>query len=143
MNTGMACVLLVIAIESAPPIKAAPNTIEYELSEKCGKEAHAWFAREWGTGTVAIENTVSVADYRNHYNSHLNACFVDFNVKSFPKGGGAPIIEKQLFEINENKTYAEYTRMSYDTTPSVCFVGEKKCNSDKEWEKLIKPYMKN
>jgi len=53
---------------------AEPNTVQYELQERCGKQAAEVFKTEY----TAVQNTNDgqmLSNYRNHYSATLNKCF--------------------------------------------------------------------
>jgi hypothetical protein len=45
----------------------------------------------------------------------------------------------QLYDINENKQYAEFYKL--DNKVVQCQVAGRLCTSDSQWEELLKPYM--
>jgi hypothetical protein len=122
--------------------QAAPNKVQYELQERCGKQASAAFDKGWQDGsTTNTENGQMIGSYRNHYSPKLNKCFyletaLSLEYKKTPKSITTLI---QLYDINENKQYAEFYKL--DNKVVRCQVVGQLCASDKEWEELLKPYM--
>jgi hypothetical protein len=49
----------------------------------------------------------------------------------------------QLVDVNENNPIGFYVRPLADKGPSRCEVENKRCNSDEEWNALMKPYVKD
>jgi hypothetical protein len=46
-----------------------------------------------------------------------------------------------LFDINENKEYGEFFKRSDMGNPAQCYVQQKSCRSESEWQELLRPYM--
>jgi hypothetical protein len=112
---------------------------EYELQERCGKRAEEVFRKEYGHETISNY-------YTNHYNRKLNKCFilVTETVKQWDKELieklGVSSTYKTLLDINEKKPYGIFRKLSKGTLMN-CEVLEKHCNSESEWDALVKPYM--
>lgn len=123
---------------------AAPDKVQYELQERCGKQSAETFKREWGTGTTNGKDGQGFQNYKNHYNAKLNKCFymVTGGFISKEKTQGTQDW-KRLLDVHENKEYATYIKNSKDKEPMACSVLDKQCSSAKEWEVLIKPYMED
>jgi hypothetical protein len=45
-----------------------------------------------------------------------------------------------LIDVNENHEIGEFMKDQNWDHPAMCFVGETKCQSKEEWQKLIRPY---
>ena len=97
---------------------------DYELQDKCKKSSEELFNREW--------KNIEHSSYQNHYNKKLNKCFIV--VKHFDAN------EVYLYDVNENNIYGGFQKYENSTK---CYVLEKKCNSEEEWDKLVKPYMED
>ena len=88
---------------------------EYELQEKCGKRAAEW-GDEWGAqlgGRTYFDKDgmEEWRDFVNHYNRKLNKCFFLLTIRWSLKimEGRLYVIEKHLYDINENKEYGSFT----------------------------------
>ena len=115
---------------------------DYELQEKCGNKADKWFKTEFGNGIKSDKDGQSWYTYQNHYNKKLNKCFVVLHLTYFPKGDdkiGTNM--KDLMDINENKGYGHYYGSIGGGKSIFCGVEGKNCNSEGEWDSLVKPYM--
>jgi hypothetical protein len=120
---------------------AQPNKEQYELQERCGKRAAEVFAKGWGSG---ISNTASgqiIGNYENHYNSRLNKC-IYLEISNVYTHGEAPYRSIRLFDLNENKEIATYSKIEGDAFV-FCLVQGKGCRTEDEWRTLIKPFMED
>ena len=88
-----------------------------ELQERCGKSCDEYFRNRH----------VKEGWYECHYNKKLNKCF--FLISHLSRGN-------ELYEIHEHKNYG---RCSDDGS---CYVLDKRCKIQDEWNKLVEPYMK-
>lgn len=126
---------------------AAPNKQEYELQERCGKVARESFEREWGKGGIVKQDgRTMVVGYQNHYNTRLNRCFYLQSTTMYPKKGDrdqSSTLLKLLFDINENKEYGQFMGSPSARVPNDCHVLDKRCDSEKAWDLLVKPYMED
>jgi hypothetical protein len=115
----------------------------YELQEKCSKRAEEKFREAYGNGTEQREDGLWSSDYTNHYNTDKNKCYVLLNTTHMPnyKTFFRFSIAKRLFDINENDEIAAFFKFDTYKDPSDCRVLNKKCNSQEEWNSLVKPYM--
>ena len=123
---------------------AASNSEAYELQERCGRHAAETFKREFGTGDIRDKDGRAVWTYRNHYNAQLNKCFYLESSARFPKKKEEGITEsRRLYDLHENKVYAQFSRNSMDKNSLSCSVAGTQCSSAAEWESLIKAFMEN
>jgi hypothetical protein len=121
----------------------------YQLQGVCREYANEWFDQ------TIIGKTENVSyNYVSHYNRKLNHCFVMLETTKFPQEKiDTILITKDLYDINENKSYAhaifegksnkpkdEYLYRSKDNEV-VCTVLDIKCRSKVEWDSLVKQYM--
>jgi hypothetical protein len=113
---------------------------KYELSERCGKQAAAEFAKDWGPGTV-FNKGKTIARYENHYNSRLNKCFY-IEVSDTYEPGKPPIRALRLYDLHENRELAGYVNLGVPL-PVHCYVEQKPCEREEEWRALIKPFMED
>lgn len=49
--------------------------------------------------------------------------------------------DKELWDINDNKVYGWFLKFDKFKNPVNCGVSGKDCNSESEWDSLVKPYM--
>ena len=112
---------------------------EYELQERCSKRAEELFRKEFSNETVSNY-------YTNHYNRKLNKCFILVTETSIHRDKetreklGVSSTYKTLLDINENKLYGSFWKLSKGVLMD-CEVLGKHCNSENEWDSLVKPYM--
>lgn len=134
------------AKHSAPP--ADTRVHDYELQEKCGKDARAWFERAYPqpyTKEVNGRNTVITSvNYENHYNQKLNKCFAvvsNESSESIPDKPSDHSIIKTLMDVNENREVGSvYDR--YTNAPlRICSVADAECTSLKKWDALASTFM--
>ncbi len=97
----------------------ASKSGDYELQEKCAKNAKKFF-----------ENDGWFMDYENHYNKKLNKCFIVMYHE----------LSNRLVDINENKIYGEFW-MNGKGEVTRCYVKEKVCRTPSQWESFIRSYM--
>jgi len=129
--------------ELAAKVEAILKTANLDAQAKCAQQARIAFS-ESGLDKQAMRG------YTNHYNQRLNKCFVKLN--SLKGEGKGLATYKQVQDAFEGKSYAEYFSANikgepvWSVKPTVCLVtmqsGEEKyCESDKEFEELVRVYM--
>lgn len=118
---------------------AGSNKNDYDLQERCGKQAEESFRREWGEGVVNMKSGMMTADYSNHYNKKMNKCFVLLSVSTMHQNNASKSI--MLYDINESRTYGQFFQSKYDLPPNMCHVLDKNCSSEDEWKSLVRSYM--
>jgi len=127
----------------ASQANAAPDTVIYQLQERCGHSAEQWFKRNFRE----VENTKdgqALRSFRNHYNTKLNKCIVivyttSLNYKAKPKSTN---VSESLVDLNENNELGSFFETNGHEVIA-CTFGDKNCASRAEWEQLIKPYLEN
>jgi hypothetical protein len=125
---------------------AASKKEEYELQERCGKRADERFKSEYGNETYSDDNGKYIYSYTNHYNNKLNKCFILVRAivlsKRLPNSTKKePVYRTEtLFDINENKEYGTFSRRGNDN-PTECNLLSNFCETEAQWNLLIKPYI--
>jgi hypothetical protein len=126
-------------------LDAATKSANLDMQEKCAKQARIEFNR-------AGFDKDETANFTNHYNPKLNKCFVDiFSAKSHLTPY-VPTAFRSVSDAFEGKGFGEYMWINnsgkkyWEVKPFVCKVtllsGEEKyCESDKEFDELVKIYM--
>jgi hypothetical protein len=119
----------------------------YELQERCSKRAEERFKKEYPSTIVSNKDGTLMVNYTNHYNRRLNKCFVVLTAISIPENKETKVMfgvsrDKTLWDINENKQYGAFSEFSKSGLVQ-CEVMEKHCNSESEWDALVKPYMED
>lgn len=118
---------------------AAPDAVQYQLSERCGKTAHEWFKDEWGDGIATKDGTQMMATYSNHYNRKLNACMLLLTMTTMQ--GKTELVSYILFDVNEQKDYGECDELTNHDCAASCHVTSNICKSYDEWRGLVEPFM--
>jgi hypothetical protein len=126
--------------------KSEQKGASLEYQEKCAAQAKRTFDE---LGYKARK----LAGYENHYNAKMNRCFVEIDDTDTSY---SPTIwtHKILQDAYEGKMYGQYhwhtmkDKKYWEVPPFQCKVlslsGEdQSCNSDEEYETLIKVYMEN
>jgi hypothetical protein len=125
------------------PVQAQSAVDKYDLAERCGRRTEADFAKEWPDGIVNTSTGYMTASYTNHYNFRLNKCLYLLEVLIYDRGK-APLMMLTLFDINDNKGMAAFSKRELgQTSPSQCSVQEKFCRTEEEWRELIRPFMED
>jgi hypothetical protein len=114
---------------------AEPNAAAYQQQERCGNRAEEVLRLNgWNPAK-------DIASIQSHYNTRLNRCMAIQRVII----DGAP--DWILFDVNEGRDYGEFseTFVKYQgelTKPvTACYIEDKRCRSQSEWEELARPYM--
>ena len=117
---------------------------KYELQERCGKWCEEYFNKEYGNGIInGGDGERLISNYTNHYNKKINKCFILITSTEFIRNMENKIESirmKTLFDLNKNKEYGSLVQFENNNKPINCRILEKYCNSEKEWDLLVKPY---
>ena len=119
----------------------ASKSEDYVLQERCGKTAHDSFKEGYGNGYSSdSDGTHWIWTQRNHYNKKLNKCFILLH--GYNVGKDNYTVSESLYDINEEKEYGDFDKFNDKGIMHIdCKVLDKFCESETEWEVLIKPYM--
>jgi len=157
-------VLIVVCLWASAGWAAEKNLSrleEYDLSERCGKQAEVLFniTNRLTNGNApkpleiyeVLDSKGAVSDdYRNHYNKKLNKCFVvmehyEWSEKNKEGHREATLKEKSIYDANEHDLFGRCIIFFSTENPIgrtwSCFILGKLSISDTEWDTLIKPYM--
>ena len=134
--------LLLFAV-SLPSARAAMSPAdEYAMQERCGRRAAEVFEKKFGkSGVVNTPDGQATASYRNHYNSEMNKCFILITYLDQPFKKDNTSTSMTLYDVNEFKVYARYSKLDSAATPDECGAGTKACSSREEWARLVAPFM--
>lgn len=120
---------------------------DYELQKKCGKQCEEYFNKEYGNGIINKgDGEQLISNYTNHYNKKLNKCYILITSTEFIRNMENKIESiriKTLFDLNENREYGSFIQFENNNKPINCRILEKYCNSEKEWDLLVKPHMED
>src|SRR5215470_130687 len=129
-------VLLSLAFASGAQAQTANE--KSELGERCGKQAAERFEKEWGTGVFShADGRQTTSNYEHHYNSRLHKC-IYLEVRDTQKSDRPPLRMLSLLDVHEKRTIGKYSKLEGDRF-AVCWVQDKRCQSEEEWRALIKP----
>jgi hypothetical protein len=152
LSIGLAAVVLLLLLQlhsQSLAIKAlqqtassAPPVPSLELQEKCSKQAAAEYRQE------GLEAS-SMSEFTNHYSAKLGRCFVI--IKSISATQNVASTHKLLVDAYEGKVLGNYVWINsqgkkfWEVAPSDCTVTlpsgeEKTCQSNDEWDNLVKAY---
>jgi hypothetical protein len=136
------CVLFLLPLD----VYSSSNKEDYELQERCGKRCEEYFKNKYGPGFIESELGNEFSYYENHYNKKLNKCFIYLVVVKIIVETKKIRTSKYLRDIHENKDYGSFIDVSDMIEKNVepyikCVLLDKTCNSEKEWNLLVKPYM--
>ncbi len=96
------------------------NKADDQLQEQCGKKSEAFFKKSY--------DAVYSGFYASHYNKKRNKCYMLFY---------NPVTKRKiLYDVNKSNL-----RVMFSSDGVYCFVYEKKCKTEKEWDELVQPYM--
>jgi hypothetical protein len=131
-----------VAIKGLQATAAASQTPSLEQQGRCVKQAAEVFKQEgYGTGDTA--------DFTNHYSGRMGRCFVVISESRVD--GNVASLDKNLSDAFEGKVYGSYEWVNrehkkyWEVAPSGCKVTlpsgeEKTCQSEEEWDQLVKAY---
>ena len=116
---------------------AVPEKSQKEISklqEKCEKQSKKIFRKQYNDGSVENSNGLFLYKYKDHYNKKLNKCFMVITEDG--------VLEryKKLLDVDENNSYGSI-RVNNEQENLGCYVSEKKCKSEQEWDLIVKHYM--
>jgi hypothetical protein len=117
-----------------------------ELQKECGKKSEEYLKKEYGGGILNGERGERMtSSYTNHYNKKFHTCFMLINATEFinVKGDIKSIRIKTFYDVNENREYGSLIQFENDNKPNNCRILEKYCNSEEEWDSLVKTYMED
>lgn len=128
-------------------VKKRADGNEYELSEKCAKDAKMWFRDNW-----SADKDTLLLTYSDHYNKSMNVCFISIEYHTHLYTSNSSWSNNMsVWDVNENTRYGQMsethetqdlTVKSLDTVLE-CSVAQVKCASADEYEKMIAPYLRN
>jgi hypothetical protein len=118
---------------------AAPKTEEYELQERCGHSAGEYYKHKYGHPVFADKNLNITQNYASHYSKKLNKCFILVISTTFNNNDFTITREKYLSNFQQNSSLAIFKQV--DDKIIYCGGFKKMCQSENEFDSLVKPYM--
>ena len=135
-------IILVCSFFLLPQNTYSSSKEDYGLQVRCGKQTSEFFKKEYGDGISTHKDGQMISGYQNHYNKKLNKCFIIITSTVYPKDKKTDVLlMKGIYDFNENKEYGSFSKYQNNNSPIVCILSGKKCNSEKEWDSLVNPYM--
>jgi hypothetical protein len=127
-------------------VKRSSAVADFDLAEKCSRDARAWFNTEWSRDKATM-----LLDFTNHYNKARNKCFItiEWHYRLNPNGESW-VNDIMLYDVYENEKLGSISvnhlvslRPEYSFTENVygCEVWGQKCKTLDEFNKLTTPYM--
>jgi len=96
------------------------NKADDQLQANCGKSSEEFFKKSY--------DAIYSGFYASHYNKKRNKCYMLFY---------NPVTKRKiLYDVNKSNL-----RGMFSPDGIYCFVYEKKCKTEKEWDELVGPYM--
>lgn len=127
-------------------VEKSRPTIDYNLQEKCSKDAKNWFNENW----QADKNT-KLLQFTNHYNKTLNECLILVE-RHYSVDKNAWTNDTTLWNVYENDKYGSfaantttYFKPEFHTETEVitCELSDNKCKNIEEFSALVHPYLNN
>src|SRR5262249_3248389 len=119
-------------------LQAAPDKVIYELQERCAARSEVFF-KHLGYNDASFEN---------HYNPNLNGCYVLVTIEQFKKGTGLTWIQREIWDVNENRQidlfgFRPGPTSSVSGTPGyACAIGDyMKCPGGEQFGAKMQRYM--
>jgi hypothetical protein len=111
--------------------------IDYKiLEENCGKECEGLFQKLYYVDNKSYPHIDKTFSYKYHYNKKLKKCFILI----IEAGKNNSYMRMRLIDIHKRDIdYGLFSIIGADIR--LCSVLNKKCDSEEEWNSLIKPYM--
>jgi hypothetical protein len=142
-NTLSLWILLILVLTAIPVY--AQSTLA--LQEKCAEGAEKFFFERINSyggkwGSFSDEKRFGRNDFTSHYNKRLDKCFIRIDYHEMPKDKNESAIHgADVWNVFEGTLLGSFAYGGLDSSVSPCNVGNKTCNSVREFEALIKPYM--
>jgi quinol monooxygenase YgiN len=121
--------------------------MDYDLQEKCAKDAKAWFNENWERG----EKGTTLLNETHHFNKAQNKCFivVEYHYDQLPAPSWVNHIS--LWDVIENTQYATFAQnhfIDYKNSFNrdnviTCEFNGTKCKTLEEFSNLISTYTSN
>ena len=139
---------------SPPPAQEQPLAVLSsqqlaERDEQCARDSRERFRREPMRGVVDAKGSVTFAQ---HYNARIDTCFMLLTASSPELAGdeiaaSPPFVVRKLIDVSDDDLYGEYLGGPIDApppdrAPDACEVMGRYCASGREWEVMIRFFMR-
>lgn len=124
---------LVVACLVVSSAHGQTRTEIYNLQERCGMRAAELFDKDFPKS-----DRKGLELFENHYNVHLNRCFIleESTIITNDQGKTNKTKLLTLIDVNDNKVQGSFSSLN-------CDVQERKCDSEDEFRSLIKLFMQD
>lgn len=119
---------------------------EYDLREKCSRDAKAWFNENWRRDKDTV-----LLDYTNHYSKAMNKCFILVEYHYSFGDNGSWMNDMTLWDVHENSKYGNFgeshmifgikTGLAPQDSVHTCEMLDKKCRTLQEFNGLVRSYL--
>jgi hypothetical protein len=138
----MKAIGVLVSLVLATGAQAQTANEKSELSERCGKQSAERFKKDWGTGVFShADGRQTTSNYEHHYNSRLHKCLY-LEARDTQKKDRPALRMLNLLDLHGKRTIAKYSKLEGDRF-AVCWVQDKRCESEAEFRALIKPFMED
>jgi len=131
------CLILLLAAASA--VLTGCDKENAAMQEQCKNRCEAYFQKKFGDRVFDNKERAGSISYKSHFNRNLNQCFIVLDENGYERSADKLYEKKTLLTPVDNKQYAYFYNIGKSTT---CDVAGKQCQSEDEWDDLVKPYMK-
>jgi hypothetical protein len=126
----------------AGPATGAPDAGAADPSKQCEEFVAKLYDAAWPSEK---RNEAGVqARFEAHYNTKWSKCFYLESVSTLSRSPAMKRILtrdiQRLLDAGEGTVYGMYDAWN-DNPPMTCWLGQRKCASRQEWERLVGPYM--
>jgi len=141
-NTHFFCLLFIVMTfltAGCRDSSSGEKHAQRQLKTQCEKACAEFFQKEYGEGTFDNRERAGTVTFKYFYNQKLKKCFILLDENGYQRDVDKLYKKMSLIDVNEKKKYGSLTDiigLSVD-----CVFLEKKCASEKEWDRLVKPYL--
>lgn len=118
---------------------AGTLNFESEMMMKCRDKAKEYFTTNYETVLYPEDGIGIISEYRSHYNTTLNKCFILTSV--LINDDDSKSWHRFITDLNDNTTFGTF---AYDVSSKQidsCNVLDRHCRTQLEFDRLIHPYM--
>jgi hypothetical protein len=123
-------------------LKKSNAAAEFDMQEKCAREAKAWYQENYPPDKDTIMQT-----YSNHYNRAQNKCFIFIEWNYRLGTGQSWASHMSLWDVNDNVQRADFSQnhivykdLHTEDGRVYCEIG-KPCSTENEFEAFTRPFL--
>lgn len=136
---------------SVPLADSSVPATEQRSSEgkpACDEAGDKWFKDNYPLPDERSKGATGKATYTVHYSAALQHCFLEsVAVAHIGKEANTPVAGDSeihsLIDLDSGKQVGEFVIVSTSSAPLMCQVGDAKCGTSKDWDRLTARYMKD